>query len=82
MSPSYQKSMTDAAVKGEPVGSEQIFDKEVEYTFAIRKKKLICTEYLYVSDHLHESHYRHSHPKNNGEPIQISIPVLKPELIQ
>ena len=47
--------------------AEHVIERKVEYTFALRKKRLLCTEALYVSDHRHESHYRLGHPRNDGE---------------
>jgi hypothetical protein len=60
---------TDEVWKGDTLISEQVIERKVEYTFALRKKRLLCTESLYVSDHRHESHYRLGHPKNHGEYI-------------
>jgi hypothetical protein len=39
---------------------------EVKHTFPAHKKELICVEEVYVSDHLHEPHYRITHDKNKG----------------
>jgi hypothetical protein len=49
------------------VESEHIIPKEVEYTFALARKKLLGAEYLYVSDRRHEDHYRLEHPENEGK---------------
>jgi hypothetical protein len=57
---------TNSVQKGDTLVSENVFKRKVEYTFALRKKRLLCTEALYVSDHRHESHYRIGHPKNDG----------------
>jgi len=62
-------------VKGDTLKSEHVIERPVEYTFALRKNKFICTEYLFVSDHCHESHYRVSHPNNAGEYIHHRLPI-------
>jgi hypothetical protein len=49
------------------VDSEHIIPKEVEYTFALARGKLLGAEYLYVSDRRHKDHYRLGHPENEGE---------------
>ncbi|GKU06026.1 hsp70 protein [Fusarium langsethiae] len=36
------------------------------HTFNSTEKKLICRELLYVSDHSKDSHFKISHPKNQG----------------
>ena len=40
--------------------------RKVEYTFNFHAKKLLGTEYLYVSDRRQEDHYRLDHPENEG----------------
>ncbi|EXJ61551.1 hypothetical protein A1O7_01979 [Cladophialophora yegresii CBS 114405] len=52
--------------KGDTVESEYIIPREVEYTFAISRRKLVGAEYLYVSDRRHEDHYRRESPENEG----------------
>lgn len=46
-------SMPDA-VQGDELDSEAVEEREVEYTFGLRKDKFLCIESLYVSDRRHD----------------------------
>jgi hypothetical protein len=64
------------------VESEHIIPKEVEYTFALAKGKLLGAEYLYVSDNRDKDHYRLGHPENGGRsPFNVGAFQIQ-ELIQ
>jgi len=53
--------------KDDELSANEEFKITVKHTFPIYRRKLICKEELYVSDKLHEDHYRKTHAMNNGE---------------
>ncbi|KAH8685484.1 hypothetical protein BGZ60DRAFT_365995 [Tricladium varicosporioides] len=53
----------------------------VRHTFPLYRRELICIEEVYVSDNVHESHYRKSHAMNKGAEfagkIEVDMTFLK-----
>ncbi|KAF2707547.1 Hsp70 family protein-like protein [Pleomassaria siparia CBS 279.74] len=58
---------------GDRVGNMQEFPFEIKHTFPITRKRLLCVEQLWMSDHRHPLHYRRSHSLNKGAELVGSI---------
>ncbi|KAH7083967.1 hypothetical protein FB567DRAFT_581428 [Paraphoma chrysanthemicola] len=66
---------------GQQVENLQAFTFPVMHTFAITRKRLLCSEQLWMSDKSHPLHYRKSHTLNKGAEqvgsIEVDMSFLK-----